>query len=116
MFVYIMTINNWIYQAFRGNIQTTKAKENDTMRYIDKTGCSSAFEKGKDTDIRTLGNLTAEATAIAEKNGLGLLKTRQGCYRIIKKSGLGAYSDFLTTTAEVDSFFKNLKVHENTKY
>ena len=86
------------------------------MRYIDHTGCTSAFERGKDSDIKRLGKLTAAATKIAEANGLGLLKTRQGRYRIIKKSGLGAYEDVLDTLSEVDAFFKNLDAHSATRY
>ena len=86
------------------------------MRFIDKTGCKSAFKKGKDTEIQSLGKLTKTACRIAEENKLGVLKTRQGCYRIIKESGLGAYSDFLTDLAEVDTFFKHLNSHANTRY
>ncbi|MBQ6457029.1 MAG: hypothetical protein IJJ31_08000 [Mogibacterium sp.] len=78
------------------------------MRFIDKTGCKSAFEKGTDKNIRSLGELTKEATRIAEENGLGVLKNRQGAYRIIKKSGLGAYEDFFASLTEVDAFFKSL--------
>ena len=78
------------------------------MRFIDKTGCKSAFEKGADKDIRSLGELTKEATRIAEENGLGVLKNRQGAYRIIKKSGLGANEDFFASLTEVDAFFKSL--------
>ena len=79
------------------------------MRFIDKTGCKSAFEKGTDKEIKTLGKLTRTATQIAENKGLGLLKTRQVYYRVIKKSGLGAYEDFFSTLEEVDTFFKELK-------
>ena len=78
------------------------------MRFIDKTGCKSAFEKGADRNIRSLGDLTREATKIAEENGLGVLKNRQGAYRIIKKSGLGANEDFFASLADVDAFFKSL--------
>ena len=78
------------------------------MRFIDKTGCKSAFEKGTDRNIRSLGELTKEATKIAEDNGLGVLKNRQGAYRIIKKSGLGANEDFFASLADVDAFFKSL--------
>jgi hypothetical protein len=95
---------------------TTKGTEEKTMRFIDKTGCTSGFEKGTDSEIRSLGKLTGTATKIAEENGLGVLKNRQGAYRIIKKSGLGAYEDFLTSLAEVDTFFKNLDEHESTRY
>ena len=31
------------------------------MRYIDKTGCKSAFEKGKNKEITSLGKLTKKA-------------------------------------------------------
>ncbi len=86
------------------------------MRFIDKTGCKSYKEKGNDKDIKSLGKLTTAATKIAEENGLGVLKNRQGAYRIIKKSGLGAYEDFLGSLAEVDAFFKNLSAHEDTRY
>ena len=86
------------------------------MRYIDKTGCKSAFEKGKDSNIQSMGKLTKTACRIAEQNRLGLLKTRQGGYRVIKESGLGAYEDFFTTLAEVDDFLKHLDRHESTKY
>lgn len=86
------------------------------MRYIDKTGCKSAFEKGKDKEITSLGKLTKMACRIAKENGLGLLKTRQGVFRIIKESGLGAYEDFFTSLAEVDDFLKHLDEHKSTKY
>ena len=79
------------------------------MRFIDKTGCKSAFEKGTDKDITSLGKLTRTATRIAENKGLGLLKTRQGYYRVISKSGLGAYEDVFRTLEEVDAFLKKVK-------
>ncbi len=79
------------------------------MRYIDKTGCKSAFEKGEDKEIRNLGKLTRTATKIAERKHLGLLKTRQGAYRIIKESGLGAYENFFYSLEEVDTFIKKLE-------
>lgn len=53
---------------------------------------------------------------IAKENGLGLLKTRQGSFRIIKESGLGAYEDFFANLAEVDDFLKHLDAHKSTKY
>lgn len=84
------------------------------MRYIDHTNCKTAFEKGEDHEIQSLGKLTRTATKIAEANGLGVLKNRQGYYRIIKKSGLGAYGDVLSSLAEVDAFFKNLDSHKAT--
>jgi len=86
------------------------------MRYIDKTGCQSAFEKGKDSSIQSMGGLTKEACRLAEQNHLGLLKNRQGYYRVIKESGLGAYEDFFAGLKEVDNFLKHLDRHENTKY
>lgn len=86
------------------------------MRFIDKTGCKSAFEKGKDSEIKSMGKLTRTVCRIAEQNKLGVMKTRQGAYRIIKECGLGAYEDFFSSLAEVDDFFKHLDRHENTKY
>lgn len=86
------------------------------MRFIDKTGCKSAFEKGKDSEIKSMGKLTRTACRIAEQNKLGVMKTRQGAYRIIKECGLGAYEDFFSSLAEVDDFLKHLDRHENTKY
>lgn len=86
------------------------------MRFIDKTGCKSAFEKGKDSEIKSMGKLTRTACRIAEQNKLGVMKTRQGAYRIIKECGLGAYEDFFSSLAEVDDFFKHLDQHKNTKY
>ena len=55
-------------------------------------------------------------------NGHGVVdrcpKTAHGfvALQIVKASGLGAYEDFLTSLAEVDSFFKNLDAHKSTKY
>ena len=86
------------------------------MRYIDKTGCKSAFEKGNSKEVTSLGKLTKEACKIAKANGLGVLKTRQGAFRIIKECGLGAYEDFLTDLAEVDEFLKHLDEHKATRY
>lgn len=86
------------------------------MRFIDKTGCKNAFEKGHDKEISKMGALSSEACRIAENAGLGVMKTRQGVYRIIKKSGLGAYSDFLVSLADVDCFFRNLEAHAVTRY
>lgn len=86
------------------------------MRFIDKTGCRNAFEKGNSKEVTSLGKLTKKACKIAEEHKLGVLKTRKGAYRVIKESGLGAYEDFLTDLAEVDAFFKNLDAHVKTKY
>lgn len=49
-----------------------------------------------------MGKLTRTATKIAEKEGLGLLKTRWGIYRVIRACGLGAYNEDLKDLAEVD--------------
>ena len=81
------------------------------MRYIDHTG-KKALERGESREIK----LSRTATKIAEENGLGVLKTRQGAYRIIKTCGLGAYSDAFGTLAEVDRFFKTLDKHSATRY
>ena len=86
------------------------------MRYIDHTNSKSAFERGESREIQSMGKLTRTAAKIAEANGLGVLRNRQGAYRIIKASGLGAYEDFLTSLAEVDDFFKHLDAHKSTKY
>ena len=86
------------------------------MRFIDKTGCKSYTEKGSDKNIESLGRLTKEATRIAEKNGLGVLKNRRGAFRIIKASGLGAYADFLGSLAEVDDYLKHLDEHTAARY
>ena len=86
------------------------------MRYIDHTNCKSAFERGESREIQSLGKLTRTATKIAEANGLGVLKNRQGAYSIIKASGLGAYEDFMMSLAEVDDFLKHLDAHKSTKY
>ena len=86
------------------------------MRFIDKTGCKSAFEKGADHEIQSMGKLTRASTKIAETNKLGLMKTRQGFYRVIRECGLGAYEDAFSTLTEVDDFLKHLDQHEDTKY
>lgn len=86
------------------------------MRYIDHINCKSAFERGESREIKSMGKLTRTATKIAEANGLGVLRNRQGAYRIIKACGLGAYEDFLSSLAEVDDFFKHLDAHKSTKY
>ena len=74
------------------------------MRYIDRTGCKGISERGKDSEITKMGKLTRTATKIAEENGLGLLKTHWGDYKVIRACGLGAYNDELKDLAEVDAF------------
>lgn len=82
------------------------------MRYIDRTGCQSMHDKGKDAEITKMGKLSRTATKIAEAKGLGLLKTRWGVYRVIRACGLGSsYNDDFKDLAEVDSFFKSLDKH-----
>ena len=85
------------------------------MRYIDRTG-KERHERGESREIRSLGALTETATRIAEKNGLGILKTSWGAYRIIKESGLGAYADTLSSLQEADAFLKDLDAHKSTRY
>lgn len=82
------------------------------MRYIDRTRCKSMSDKGADHEIKTMGKLSRTATKIAEQNGLGLLKTHFGIYRVISESGLGAYRSDLKDLAEVDAFLKNLAAHK----
>lgn len=85
------------------------------MRYIDRTGLKPT-ERGKDREVRSMGALTRTATRIAEENGLGVMKTHQGFYRVIKRCGLGAYEDAFADLAQVDDFLKHLDEHEDTKY
>ena len=85
------------------------------MRYIDHTG-KKALERGTSREIQRMGFLSRTATKIAEENGLGVLKTRTGAYRIIKACGMGAYEDVLGSLAEVDRFFKSLDKHTATRY
>ena len=85
------------------------------MRFIDKKNCKSVSERGIDREIKSMGALTRVATKIAEQNGLGVLRNRQGAYRVIRASGLGAYEDFFTDLSEVDDFLKHLDDHEDTK-
>ena len=79
------------------------------MRYIDRTGCKGMSERGTSTNITRMGSLTEEATRIAERNSLGLLKTHYGAYKVISASGLGKYNNTFTNLEEVDGFLKNLK-------
>lgn len=85
------------------------------MRYIDRTGCRSISEKGKDQEITSMGKLTRTATRIAEANGLGLLKTHWGVYKIIRACGLGAYTDSLEDLGSVDAYLKNLDQHKASR-
>lgn len=81
------------------------------MRYIDRSKCKSATDRGIDRDIIQTRELTRSATRIAEYLKLGVLKTRDGYYRIIRESGLGSpeHADAIfDTLAEVDSYLKSL--------
>ena len=40
------------------------------MRYIDHTNCKTAFEKGVDSDIRSLGKLTRTAKVRVIRDGI----------------------------------------------
>lgn len=62
------------------------------MRYIDRTG-KKMNERGESREIKSLGALTRKATKKAEENGLAVLKTSHGPYRVIKASGLGGACD-----------------------
>ena len=86
------------------------------MRFIDHINCKGAFERGETHEVFRMGELTRAATKIAEANGLGLMRTSQGDYRIIKTSGFGVYKDFFASLTEVDEFFKHLDTHESAKY
>ena len=78
------------------------------MRFIDRSKCTSISQKGKDSNITKMGDLTREATEKAERLGLGLLKNRQGAYRVIRECGLGAYEEFFASLTEVDKFLKKI--------
>lgn len=78
------------------------------MRFIDRSHCTSMKQKGQDTEIQAMGALTKAAAQKAESLGLGLLKNSRGAYRIIRKSGLGAYDEFFANLAEVDAFLKQI--------
>lgn len=79
------------------------------MRYIDRTG-KKRNEKGANYEIKAMGALTREATKKAEANGLAVMKTSWGPYRVIRKSGLGSveYPQALGTLEEVDQLLKSL--------
>ncbi len=104
-----------IYRHNEGGGKPSKHKEETKMRYIDRTGCKSMSERGKDSEITKMGKLSRTATKIAEKERLGLLKTHWGVYRVIRESGLGAYTDDLKDLSEVDAFLKNLDEHKATR-
>lgn len=83
------------------------------MRYLDRTGCG-AFGKAKiDKDIKSKGSLTRTATKKAELNGLALLKTSWGKYKIIRACGLGAYQDEFETLEQVNAFLLNIDQNDD---
>jgi len=77
------------------------------MRYIDRTG-KRMNERGESREIKTMGAMTREATKKAEENGLGVMKTSWGAYKVIRACGLGAYQDAMKDLAEVDRFLKRI--------
>ena len=76
------------------------------MRFIDHINCKGAFERGETHEVFRMGELTRAASKIAEANGLGVMRTSQGVYRIIKTCGFGVYEDSFASLTEVDNFFK----------
>lgn len=83
------------------------------MRYIDRTGCKSPFERAKtDKNIKSLPGFPAHAAKIMETNGLAIMRTRWGFYRIIKASGLGCpeknYPDFESLFDAADFVEENI--------
>lgn len=44
------------------------------MRFIDKTGCTSAFEKGADKEIESLGNLQRRLARLQRKTDSEFLR------------------------------------------
>ena len=101
-----------IYNITKRSGKAAETKEDKGMRYIDRTNCKSMHDRGEDSEITKMGKLTRTATRIAEENGLGLLKTHWGTYRVIRACGLGAYRADLNDLAEVNEFLKNLADHE----
>ncbi len=104
-----------MYMCIRANMYIPKDKEENKMRYIDRTGCKRMGDRGVNSDIQKMGKLTRKATKIAEENDLGLLKTHWGTYRVIRACGLGAYMEDLKDLAAVDDFLKHLEDHRNSK-
>lgn len=78
------------------------------MRYIDHTNCKTAFERGTSKEVKKLGDFTKEAALKAETLGLGLLKTRFGAYKVIKKSGLGFHDEPFSNLKEANDFVLGL--------
>ena len=75
------------------------------MRYIDRTG-KARSERGESKEISSLGALTKEACAKAKRNGLGVLKTSWGPYKVIRESGLGYEEKSFSSLEAVDTYIK----------
>ena len=80
------------------------------MLYINKQGTKPG-QHGARKNIQKVGALTREATKAAEEQKLGVLKSRQGDYRIIKECGLGHLVNgelvILKDWEEVNNWFIN---------
>ena len=77
------------------------------MRYIDRTG-KARNEKGESKEIRSMGDLTKEACRKAESLRLGVMKTSQGAYKVIRACGLGYEMNAFGTLKEVDTYIKSI--------
>ena len=77
------------------------------MRYIDRTG-KARNEKGESKEIRSMGDLTKEACRKAESLRLGVMKTSQGAYKVIRACGLGYEMNAFETLKEVDTYIKSI--------
>lgn len=77
------------------------------MRYIDRTG-KARNEKGESKEIRSMGDLTKETCLKAESMRLGVMKTSQGAYKVIRACGLGYEMNAFGTLKEVDTYIKSI--------
>ena len=77
------------------------------MRYIDRTG-KARNEKGESKEIRSMGDLTKEACRKTESLRLGVMKTSQGAYKVIRACGLGYEMNEFGTLKEVDTYIKSI--------
>ena len=77
------------------------------MRYIDRTG-KARNEKGESKEIRSMGELTKEACRKAESLRLGVMKTSQGIYKVIRACGMGYEMNAFGTLKEVDTYIKSI--------
>lgn len=85
------------------------------MMYLDRTNCKSMKDKGVWSEVQKVGALSRKATKIAEQNGLAVLASSHGDFRIIFSCGFGAYRCFFKTLAEVNEFFLNLDSYKNER-